>query len=260
MARVLVSPLNWGLGHATRDIPVIRTLRDHGHEVTIAACGNALSVLRQEFPDAPYIDYPDYSVAFSFGRFFVPRFCASLPFMLKAVAREHATLESILQKTGTILLLVTTGLVFILPRSHQFLSPTNSITTCHFCTGLLSCSLFRPICFSMSDTTASSYLTIPPGRFPLQENFRCRRLTSQGIVFSSQEFSLVPIRLHAPRIWIILLLFPGPNLKGRYSKRLSFQRSANLMVQELYYWGVHKDKKRQSGEGNGPVSLMFLPK
>ena len=46
MARVLVSPLNWGLGHATRDIPVIRTLRDHGHEVTIAACGNALSVLR----------------------------------------------------------------------------------------------------------------------------------------------------------------------------------------------------------------------
>ena len=98
MARVLVSPLNWGLGHATRDIPIIRTLRDHGHEVTIAACGSALSVLRQEFPDAPSIEYPDYSVPFSFGRFFVPRFCASLPFMLQAVAREHATLETILSK------------------------------------------------------------------------------------------------------------------------------------------------------------------
>ena len=98
MAHVLVSPLNWGLGHATRDIPVIRALRDHGHEVTIAACGNALSVLRQEFPDAPSIEYPDYPVPFSAGHLFVPKFCASMPFMLAAVAREHATLDSILSK------------------------------------------------------------------------------------------------------------------------------------------------------------------
>lgn len=53
MARVLVSPLNWGLGHATRDIPVIKTLHDHGHEVTIAACGNALSVLRAGISGCP---------------------------------------------------------------------------------------------------------------------------------------------------------------------------------------------------------------
>jgi hypothetical protein len=125
MARVLVSPLNWGLGHATRDIPVIKTLHDHGHEVTIAACGNALSVLRQEFPDAQYIDYPDYSVAFSFGRFFVPRFCASLPFMLKAVAREHATLETILSKDRYDLVISDNRLGVFSPRvpsifiSHQ---------------------------------------------------------------------------------------------------------------------------------------------
>ena len=98
MAHVLVSPLNWGLGHAARDIPVIRTLRNHGHEVTIAACGNALAVLRQEFPDAPFIEYPDYPVPFSAGHLFVPKFCASMPFMLAAVAREHAKLDSILSK------------------------------------------------------------------------------------------------------------------------------------------------------------------
>ncbi|MFA5236905.1 MAG: glycosyltransferase [Methanoregula sp.] len=98
MAHVLVSPLNWGLGHATRDMPVIRTLLSHGHEVTIAACGSALSVLRQEFPDSRYIEYPDYPVPFSSGHLFVPKFCAALPFMLHAVAQEHATLEAILVK------------------------------------------------------------------------------------------------------------------------------------------------------------------
>jgi hypothetical protein len=98
MAHVLVSPLNWGLGHATRDIPVIRTLLAHGHEVTIAACGNALSVLRQEFPDCRWIEYPDYPIPFGSGHLFIPKFCATLPFLFQATVREHATLEAILAK------------------------------------------------------------------------------------------------------------------------------------------------------------------
>ena len=135
MAHVLVSPLNWGLGHATRDIPVIRTLRDHGHEVTIAACGNALSVLRQEFPDAPYIEYPDYPVPFSSGHLFVPKFVASLPFMLTAVAREHATLDSILAKDHYDLVISDNRLGVFSSVSPQSLSPTSSTTTCRSCTG-----------------------------------------------------------------------------------------------------------------------------
>ncbi|MFA6364447.1 glycosyltransferase [Methanoregula sp.] len=98
MAHVLVSPLNWGLGHATRDIPVIRTLLAHGHEVTIAACGNALSVLRKEFPDCHWIEYPDYPIPFGSGHLFIPKFCATLPFLFRATVREHATLEAILAK------------------------------------------------------------------------------------------------------------------------------------------------------------------
>jgi UDP-N-acetylglucosamine:LPS N-acetylglucosamine transferase len=98
MSHVLVSPLNWGLGHATRDIPIIRTLLAHGHDVTIAACGNALAVLAREFPACRTIEYPDYPVAFSAGRFFIPRFCASVPALLRGMAQEHATLEKILSR------------------------------------------------------------------------------------------------------------------------------------------------------------------
>ena len=98
MAHVLVSPLNWGLGHATRDIPIIQALLAHGHDVTIAASGNALSVLRQEFPACPHIEFPDYPVSYSSGHLFVPKFCASFPFMFHGVVREHATLEALLSK------------------------------------------------------------------------------------------------------------------------------------------------------------------
>jgi hypothetical protein len=50
MGSVLLTPLNWGLGHAMRDIPVIKALMDHDHDVTIAACGNTLIALQREFP------------------------------------------------------------------------------------------------------------------------------------------------------------------------------------------------------------------
>ena len=98
MAHVLISPLNWGLGHATRDIPVIRNLLDHNHEVTIAGCGNALLVLEKEFPECHTIDFPDYPVPYSLGRFFLPKFVASLPRILRAVADEQKNLEKILSK------------------------------------------------------------------------------------------------------------------------------------------------------------------
>jgi hypothetical protein len=99
MAHVLVSPLNWGLGHATRDIPIIKNLLDHHHDVTVAACGNALSVLEKEFPGCRFIDFPDYPVPYSASRFFLPKFVAFFPLMLKAVSDERKKLDLILAKS-----------------------------------------------------------------------------------------------------------------------------------------------------------------
>jgi uncharacterized protein (TIGR00661 family) len=98
MANVLLSPLSWGLGHATRDIPIIRSLLDHHHDVTIAACGNALAVLQHEFPECTFIEFNDYPSPYSTSRFFIPKFIASLPTISKALAEERRTLQNILEK------------------------------------------------------------------------------------------------------------------------------------------------------------------
>ena len=60
MGNVLVCPLNWGLGHATRDISIIRELLRQGHDVTIATSGNALELLKREFPDGNFVLFKDY--------------------------------------------------------------------------------------------------------------------------------------------------------------------------------------------------------
>lgn len=62
--RILVAPLNWGLGHATRSIPIIRELRRQGHEVLIASDGWALDLLKREFPDLTALELPPYDMRY----------------------------------------------------------------------------------------------------------------------------------------------------------------------------------------------------
>jgi hypothetical protein len=47
--RILIAPLNWGLGHAARCIPIIKALQEQQFEPVIASDGIALLLLRKEF-------------------------------------------------------------------------------------------------------------------------------------------------------------------------------------------------------------------
>lgn len=62
---ILVAPLNWGLGHATRCIPIIRQLLAEGFQPIIASDGAALALLQREFPDLQHLELPSYHIAYA---------------------------------------------------------------------------------------------------------------------------------------------------------------------------------------------------
>lgn len=62
--RVLVAVLHWGLGHATRCVPLIKALEQEGAEVFIASDGDALHLLREEFPSLQYFELPSYDIRY----------------------------------------------------------------------------------------------------------------------------------------------------------------------------------------------------
>ena len=62
--RVLLSPMDWGLGHATRCVPIIRSLLNFSVEVTIAGSGASLQLLKEEFPTLAYLDIPTYEIRY----------------------------------------------------------------------------------------------------------------------------------------------------------------------------------------------------
>lgn len=78
--RVLVAPLDWGLGHATRCIPIIKALQNKGVEVFIAAGGRIADLLASEFPGITILPLPGYGIRYSGNRnFFLVRLLAQLP-------------------------------------------------------------------------------------------------------------------------------------------------------------------------------------
>lgn len=62
---ILVAPLHWGLGHATRCIPIIHELLNCGYLPILASDGGALDLLKKEFPELPYIELPSYNIAYA---------------------------------------------------------------------------------------------------------------------------------------------------------------------------------------------------
>ena len=61
---ILVAPLNWGLGHATRCIPIIKALQAADANVLLASDGRAYKLLAKEFPELPIFHLPAYNVSY----------------------------------------------------------------------------------------------------------------------------------------------------------------------------------------------------
>lgn len=62
---ILVAPLNWGLGHAARCIPLIKELINQGYTPVLASDGNALNLLKKEFPNLIALELPSYEIEYA---------------------------------------------------------------------------------------------------------------------------------------------------------------------------------------------------
>jgi hypothetical protein len=63
--KILIAALNWGLGHATRCIPLIRQYIDNGDEVVIGGDGDSLLLLRRHFPNLRVVNLPSLELSYT---------------------------------------------------------------------------------------------------------------------------------------------------------------------------------------------------
>ncbi len=94
---ILVSPLNWGLGHATRIIPLVRTLQKQGHTITLGGNGDSLLLLQKEFPELACLQIPFPLVHYGRGKHQVLLFILHSFRLLWGIRQEHRALCKILK-------------------------------------------------------------------------------------------------------------------------------------------------------------------
>ncbi len=93
---VMVAPLNWGLGHATRCIPIINYLISEGKQVTIASDGEALELLQEEFPTLKFLTLPAYNVRYV-GATLWSIVVMNVPNVLSAIISEYYKAKQIIK-------------------------------------------------------------------------------------------------------------------------------------------------------------------
>jgi len=94
--RILVAVLNWGLGHATRCIPIINELQLNGFEVFIASDGAALALLKKEFPYITTFELPSYNISYSkSASYFKWKLITETPGILKAIRLERKAIKNL---------------------------------------------------------------------------------------------------------------------------------------------------------------------
>ena len=97
--KVLVAPLDWGLGHATRCIPIIRELMRQGFNVIIAAEKGGAVLLNTEFPDLEILPLKGYRVAYTKNEsFFFLKMLLQSPKIIQSVYYEHKWLSAAIKK------------------------------------------------------------------------------------------------------------------------------------------------------------------
>lgn len=97
--KVLIAPLDWGLGHASRCIPLIQHLQKRGCKVLIASNGPQLSLLKKEFPNLEYIPLKGYNITYSrYKRWLGLKILWQIPKILLSVRHEHNWLDKIINQ------------------------------------------------------------------------------------------------------------------------------------------------------------------
>jgi uncharacterized protein (TIGR00661 family) len=94
---ILISPLDWGLGHASRCIPVIQELIKARHNVTIAGYGRSLILLQKEFPHLDSVNLKGFSPSYSQTGKMVLHLFLLLPQFIGSIFREHHNLNNLLK-------------------------------------------------------------------------------------------------------------------------------------------------------------------
>jgi hypothetical protein len=93
---ILIAPLDWGLGHTARCVPLIRHIRSLGHVALVAGNASQRSFIHETFEDIDTIDLEGYNVTYSaLNKVAQAGLLLQLPQITRTINSEHQWLQKL---------------------------------------------------------------------------------------------------------------------------------------------------------------------
>lgn len=97
---ILVCPMDWGLGHATRVVPIIERLLDRKVRVVLGADNKPLEFLKGRFSQCESVRIPGYQPVYQKKGSLTLKVSSDIPKMLTESRKAHVLLEQIIDDMG----------------------------------------------------------------------------------------------------------------------------------------------------------------
>ena len=93
--RILIAPLNWGLGHATRCIPLIRQYLQEGADVVLGGTGESLQLLHKHFPTLTTVELAPLHLHYNQGKSQVSAMLRALPQFVRFIRKNRKCINAV---------------------------------------------------------------------------------------------------------------------------------------------------------------------
>lgn len=95
--KILFGVLDWGLGHASRSIPLIDSLLQNDIDISVVSSGSALTMLTEHYPYLPFFELPAFNIRLSTGTSSVLKIACQLPHFYDVINKEHKITEKLIR-------------------------------------------------------------------------------------------------------------------------------------------------------------------
>jgi uncharacterized protein (TIGR00661 family) len=125
---ILVAPLNWGIGHAARCIPIINNLLQEGFNPIIASDGSALKFLKKEFPELKCFELPSYNIRYPRNGFWLKVKLASQVFVIRKTIKLERDYVNTLVNSENLIGIISDNRLGVLSNKIPSVYITHQIT------------------------------------------------------------------------------------------------------------------------------------
>lgn len=96
--KIFISPLDWGLGHTTRCIPIIKALQGLNTEIWIGVNQEQKKILELELENVQYINFKGYNITYPSSEAMAFKMSLQIPKILSKINSEKRELKKLINQ------------------------------------------------------------------------------------------------------------------------------------------------------------------